>query len=146
MYLSCLFCRSSLLHCCLYFPVVTFAGRLATQRRQTCWFDSQAPHHFSSGTFTCSLVITSWQSHGFDSHQCHFFSVAFLLPWFESLLGYHSSTELMTPVVGVITQSTFSLGVAQLQQSGHLHWCFWVAIVVDLACPVHSVPFFWVGS
>ncbi len=87
------------------------------------------PYYFSAGTFAGRLAYQHLQT-------CRF----------ESLLSYYFLTELMTPVVGVITQSTFSLGVAQLQQSGHLHWCFWVAIVVDLACPVHSVPFFWVGS
>ena len=75
-----------------------------------------------------------------------FFSVAFLLPWFESLLSYHFLTELMTPMVGVITRSSFSLGVAQLKQSMHLSWCFWVATAVGLASPVCSVAIFWVES
>ena len=104
------------------------------------------PYHFSVGTFTCSLDVASWLSHGFDSHHRHFFTVFFLLPWSDSLLSHHFLAELLTPMVFAVAQSAFLLGFARVSQSVHLSWCFWVATAVDLASPVHSVPFFWVGS
>ena len=54
--------------------------------------------------------------------------------------------ELHGQFVFAVVQSSFFLGVAQLQQSMHLRWCFWVATAVDLASLVCSVAIFFVES
>ena len=75
------------------------------------------PYHFFVGTFTCSLDVASWLSHGFDSHQCQILFVVFLLRWFESQGHRLFLIGTPSPVVfaGVIS-SGLSLGFSLLSQ------------------------------
>ena len=87
------------------------------------------PYYFSAGTFAGRLAYRHLQTRRF-----------------ESLLSYSFLTKLMNPMIGVVTQSTFPLGVARLSLSSHLSWCFWVSTAIDLASPVCLVVVFLVGS